>query len=249
MRILLVSDLHYSLRQLDWVVGSSVDFDLVVVAGDSLDVSSDVPLDVQTEVMLSYAQRLHATGATVISSGNHDLTGEDSNGERAALWMAQVGSSGASTDGDALQVGDVLVTVCPWWDGPEGRAGVEAQFVTDVRNRPEWWLWTYHWPPAGSPTCWTGSRDYGDPDVLGWIQAYQPDVVLAGHVHQSPFTQGGSWADRVGRTWVLNAGRQMGPEPAHIIVDLTERRATWLSQAGTEAVDLDSDSLPARTAI
>ncbi len=35
MRILLVSDLHYALPQLDWVVRVGPDFDLVVIAGDS----------------------------------------------------------------------------------------------------------------------------------------------------------------------------------------------------------------------
>ena len=33
MRILLVSDLHYALPQLDWVVRVGPDYDLVVVAG------------------------------------------------------------------------------------------------------------------------------------------------------------------------------------------------------------------------
>ena len=83
MRILLVSDLHFSLRQLDWVVGSAGEFDGVVLAGDSLDISSTVPLEVQCEVIVSYAERLQASGPVVISSGNHDLTGEDANGERS----------------------------------------------------------------------------------------------------------------------------------------------------------------------
>src|SRR5262249_25737437 len=42
MRGLLVSDLHYALRQFDWVQAAARRFDLVVVAGDSLDISSYV---------------------------------------------------------------------------------------------------------------------------------------------------------------------------------------------------------------
>ena len=52
MRILLVSDLHYRLPQLDWLVGAAPEFDLVVMAGDHLDISSSVSLDAQTIVVL-----------------------------------------------------------------------------------------------------------------------------------------------------------------------------------------------------
>ena len=54
MRLLLVSDLHYSLPQLDWVVGASSSFDVVAVVGDSLNISSPVPLDVQSVVVQRY---------------------------------------------------------------------------------------------------------------------------------------------------------------------------------------------------
>ncbi len=42
MRILVVSDLHYTLRQLDWVASVAADHDLLVVAGDHLDIASIV---------------------------------------------------------------------------------------------------------------------------------------------------------------------------------------------------------------
>jgi predicted phosphodiesterase len=34
MRILLTSDLHYKLRQYDWLLGAGTGFDAVVIAGD-----------------------------------------------------------------------------------------------------------------------------------------------------------------------------------------------------------------------
>ena len=42
MRCLLVSDLHYVLKQFDWVLGTAEQFDVVVVAGDHIDISSSV---------------------------------------------------------------------------------------------------------------------------------------------------------------------------------------------------------------
>ena len=109
------------------------------------------------------------------------------------------------------------------------------------------WVWLYHWPPIGSPTCWTGRRDYGDPDLREWIEEFQPDIVHAGHVHESPFKSDGSWMDRIGSTWVFNAGHQIGKVPAYIELDLSERRARWNSIMGTETLDLRELVAPDRT--
>ena len=247
MRILLVSDLHYNLPQLDWVVGAGPDYDLVVVAGDSLNIASPVPLDAQSVVLLNYLGLLDEATTVAVSSGNHDLTGPDAAGEQSALWLAEARTAGIPTDGDSLDLGDTLVTICPWWDGPVGRQEVADRLAADAARRPAHWVWVYHWPPLGSPTCWTGRKDYGDPDVLGWIGEFGPDVVLTGHVHQAPSTEVGSWADRIGGTWVFNAGTQIGKVPARVEVDLGEGTARWVSIMGVERCDLSDAAAPART--
>jgi Icc-related predicted phosphoesterase len=247
MRILLVSDLHYSLPQLDWVVAASPSFDVVALAGDSLNLSSPVPLDAQSVVVDRYLDLIAASTLLVVSSGNHDLTGPDQAGEQSALWLHERRKAGIRTDGDSVLVGDTRLTVCPWWDGPVGRAEVVTQLATDAGRRADTWVWLYHWPPLGSPTCWTGRRDYGDADLREWIAEYQPDMVLTGHVHQAPFQSDGSWVDRIGKTWVFNAGHQIGKVPAFIELDLTTRQAKWSSIMGSESVDLRAAVAPART--
>jgi Icc-related predicted phosphoesterase len=247
VRILLVSDLHYTLRQFDWVVGTSPAFDLVVIAGDHLDISSSVALDAQIVVVLRYLALLQQTGGLAVSSGNHDLTGPDANGEQAALWLDAARVAGVPTDGDSRLVGDTLITVCPWWDGPVGRKMVAAQLARDAARRPARWIWVYHWPPHGSPTCWTGRRHYGDEALGGWIDEHRPDVVLTGHVHDPPFKPDGGWADRIGTTWVFNAGRQIGPIPTRVELDLDEQRATWVSLLGSEEISLLEPATPPRS--
>ena len=247
VHILLVSDLHYSLPQLDWVVAAAPSYDLVVVAGDTLDFRSTVPLDAQSEVVLHYLALLRSVAQVVVASGNHDLTGPDRDGEQSALWLADPRMVGIPTDGSSLAVDDTLLTVCPWWDGPVGRARVAAQMGADAVRRPRHWLWVYHWPPSGSTTSWTGSRDYGDADLRGWIDEHRPDIVLAGHVHESPFRPDGSWADRIGDTWVFNPGHQIGAVPVHIELDLDGGWARWSSILGAEEVDLGAGTVPERT--
>jgi Icc-related predicted phosphoesterase len=247
VRILLVSDLHYSLPQFDWVVRAAPSFDLVVLAGDQLDINSTVSLNAQAVVILQYLLLLHSSGHVAVSSGNHDLTGPDAQGEQAALWLAEARAAGVPTDGESLLIGDTLVTICPWWDGPAGRAALEVQLAADATRRPARWVWVYHWPPLGSPTCWTGKRHYGDADLVGWIDQHRPDLVLTGHVHEPPFKPNGAWADRIGDTWVFNAGHQIGPVPARIEIELTAGSASWKSLLGEEDLRLADTAAPRRT--
>ena len=247
MRILLVSDLHYSLPQFDWVVAASPSFDVVAVAGDSLNINSAVPLSAQSVVVHRYLTLIADATQLVVSSGNHDLTGPDVRGEQSALWLRDLDAGSLRTDGSALVLDETLITVCPWWDGPSGRVDVVNQLRVDADRRPAHWVWLYHWPPIGSPTCWTGRRDYGDPDLREWIEEFQPDIVHAGHVHESPFKSDGSWMDRIGNTWVFNAGHQIGKAPAFIELDLRAQRARWNSIMGSETLDLRVAVAPART--
>ena len=73
MRLLLVADLHYSLPQFDWVLDIASDFDVVVMAGDHLDLASLVDGRAQSIVVRKYFDRLRAKTKLVVCSGNHDL--------------------------------------------------------------------------------------------------------------------------------------------------------------------------------
>lgn len=240
MKCLLVSDLHYTLKQFDWLHAVAERFDLLVLAGDHLDISSAVPADAQIVVILKYLKRLAERTRVIVCSGNHDLNARNAGGERVAGWMARVRDIGVPVDGDFLELDGVTITVCPWWDGPASCAEVGAQLSRDSARRAGRWIWVYHSPPDESPVSWAGQRHFGDAELLRWIRTYQPDVVLTGHIHQSPFRAGGSWVDQIGSTWVFNAGRQIGPCPAHVIIDLGEAAATWFSLAGQEVVRLDA---------
>jgi Icc-related predicted phosphoesterase len=250
VRTLLVSDLHYALKQFDWVHGVADRFDLVVIAGDSLDVSSAVALGAQIVVVSKYLRRVGARTRLVTSSGNHDLNARGADGERVATWLAKDRVPGVLTDGDYAEIGDTSITVCRWWDGPLGRDEIGRQLARDAARRKGRWIWVYHAPPDRSPVSWTGSTYYGDAELMEWIETHRPDVVLSGHVHQSPFRRGGSWADRIGDTWVFNAGREMAPEPAHVVFDTAARTACWTSTLGEQVLRLDEPfERPAASAV
>lgn len=227
MRILLASDLHYRLPHLDWLVGAAEDVDVVALAGDLADIVSPVPHDVQVVVLDEYLQRIAGRARLVVASGNHDLDGPGEDGEQVAGWLRRVVGDRLHADGTSVDVGDLRFTVCPWWDGPLSRQRVADQLAAAAVDRPSRWVWVYHSPPAGTPLCRDGRREFPDHDLAGWIEQYQPDAVLCGHIHQAPWVDGGSWNARLGRTWVFNAGKQRGPVPAHITLDLAAGTADW----------------------
>ncbi len=240
MRLLLVSDLHYTLKQYDWVTDVADRFDVVVIAGDHLDIAGFADTKAQIVVLTKVLRAIAGKTRLIASSGNHDLNGFNSVEEKVARWLLRTRSAGVVGDGDVVDVADHRITVCPWWDGPRTRDLVGEQLARDGADRHGAWIWVYHAPPADSPLSWTGSKHFGDEALVAWIGEHRPDIVLTGHVHQAPFRNGGSWADRIGSTWVFNAGRQIGPVPAHVVVDTDARRAMWYSLAGNEVVDLDA---------
>ena len=240
MRLLLVADLHYSLPQFDWVLSSADAFDVVVMAGDHLDLASIVDGRAQSVVVQKYFSRLRAKTRVLICSGNHDLDAKNESGEKVANWLSGSQPEEVLSDGKSIVIDGALFTACPWWDGPIVKAGIGAQLAEAAAQRQGRWIWLHHAPPAKSPTSWGGDRYFGDVELREWIEQYRPDMVLSGHVHQSPFVKDGSWVDRIGPTWVFNAGQQFGAPPAHIVIDTDEGEALWFSAAGAEFIRLDA---------
>ena len=235
MRALLVSDLHYDLRKLDWVLAEAEGVDLLAVAGDILDIASGVPLDAQIVVALEYLARFAERTTTVACSGNHDLDSRTEADEKMTRWITEARRDGVHVDGDTVEVGDWLVTACAWWEGPDTLAALQGSLDAAAQRRRGPWLWVYHGPPEG-PLAWTGSKFFGDPELPQLLERHHPEVVLCGHIHQAPFVAGGAWFDRIGATTLFNAGYQRGNIPAHVFLDLDESTASWWSTEGEDDV-------------
>jgi hypothetical protein len=46
---------------------------------------------------------------------------------------------------------------------------------------------------------------------------------------------------------VFNAGRQIGPVPCHVEIDLARGTAEWRSMMGSESLDLGAERAPERS--
>lgn len=228
MRLLFVADLHYTLKQFDWLLSQASSYDAVAIGGDLLDLSSPLDFDVQIAVVERYLERIRSRTSLIVSSGNHDGDARNDADESIALWLKEIPRNGIFVDGDSVMFGDTLVTICAWWDGPVSKGEVEAQLARDAAKPKKRWIWIHHAPPSETAVCWSGKKELGDQVLLTWIKNYHPDAVLSGHVHLAPFyTPRGSWVDQHGSTWVFNPGRQIGSEPTSIILDLESMTVEW----------------------
>src|SRR5258706_4995047 len=119
MRCLIVADLHYSLPQFDWLLSAAAQFDLVIFAGDALDISSAVDFRAQILVVRKYLTRLAGLTRVILCSGNHDLDERNADGEKIARWIGDMRDLGIACDGDSLVICDTLFPVWPWSDWPQ----------------------------------------------------------------------------------------------------------------------------------
>jgi calcineurin-like phosphoesterase family protein len=189
-------------------------------------------------VLSTYLSTLAEHALVLVSSGNHDLDGPGANGEQVAGWLHRVADERVVVDGASVDVDGTRFTVCPWWDGSLTRDEVGAQLAAAAVDRPGRWVWVYHSPPAGTVLCRDGRREFPDHDLAAWIEQYQPDVVICGHIHQAPWAKGGSWHARLGRTQVFNAGKQIGHVPPHITFDTDAGTAHWFGVFDSETIAL-----------
>lgn len=241
MKLLCTADIHYRLPQLDWLLEQAATVDVVVIPGDHLQVIGAAPLEVQIVVVTKYLEQLAERAVVLASSGNHDLDGPGDTGEQATQWLRDLASDRLIVDGSSTDLDDVRFTVCPWWDGPLTRDAVDAQLRGAAVDRPDRWVWVYHSPPADSPLCVAGpAKQFPDPDLAAWIDEHHPDLVICGHIHQAPWVDGGGWIDRRGSTWLINAGHQPGPMPAHVVIDLDDGTAEWVALPDRQVVELST---------
>jgi Icc-related predicted phosphoesterase len=238
VKILVVADIHYALPQFDWVLEAAPKYDAVIIAGDLLDTNSFVDPGTQIVVVLKYLKRLRERTRLLVCSGNHDLDAIGPGGEKQALWMADIKHMSIPSDGDTLMFDDTLISICAWWDGPATQKEIGTELELAAGRRTGRWIWIYHAPPPDSPISWSGQRHYGDAALVGWIAQHAPDLVISGHVHEAPFVRNGSWVDRIGDTWLFNAGKQIGDVPTSIVIDTDAMEAAWFSLEGAESVKL-----------
>jgi Icc-related predicted phosphoesterase len=239
MKFLITSDHHYNLKQFDWLEKVSGDFDGLIIAGDLLNIGSNLDLNVQILVISKYLKRISDKTQLLVCSGNHDGNEKNDSNEFIAPWLKKLKSPSLHVDCDNIGFDDYFFTIFPWWDGKNTKAELSNQFVKANKVNKKHWIWIYHSPPENSPTSWNGKRFIGDDFLNKCIEEYEPLLVITGHIHESPFKPDGSWFDKIGKTHVINAGNYISDIPPHMILDTDNMNIEWHSLAGSETLEMN----------
>ena len=241
MKILVVSDIHYSLKQYDWLATHAGAYDLIIIAGDLMELASAVGSDTQAAVVEQYFRRICEKTPLVVCSGNHDLV-EEFDGSRSTEWLEEISIPGLVVDRNAYEDESIRILSLPWWQSDEERERAAEWLAGQQReNEGKPVFWVHHAPPLGAKTSWNGKRDLGDKTLVEWIRNYSPTLVVSGHVHNAPYySPEGSWIDHVGDTTVTNGGRQIGDKPATLEVEVENGHLVWCGMEGCQ-----EQSLPA----
>lgn len=240
LKLLVTSDIHYNLRQFDWLLQTANRYDCLIIAGDLLNVAGYLELELQITVVSEYLRKLSGLTQVAVCSGNHDGETKNRFGEYTAAWLQSIRSKSLLVDGQCLQTNGALLSVCAWWDGARSRAEMAQMLEKHSRLPHSQWMWAHHEPPDQCRVSWTGKRHGGDKFLNPLIQRYSPTVVFSGHIHTAPFYQAGGWIDRVHNSWVCNPGNQPGPVPTTIQLDLKTMTAIFDCNEGREIAELNA---------
>ena len=157
MRCLVVADLHYSLPQFDWLLAAAPQFDVVIFAGDALDIGSFVDFRAQILVVKKYLSLLSGMTWVHFCSGNHDLDERSAEGEKMRAGSARSANSASP----ATVMNSPSATCTPRCvrggtgrgeeppRSPASRRGSRTGATLDP---------AHHAPRANSPTSWGGKR-------------------------------------------------------------------------------------------
>ena len=213
MRILHVADLHARWDWYDWLARQSSEFDLVVIAGDLVDMLDDRTLPEQTRRVSGWVRAF--PGKLLICSGNHDVFLEQSidASVTSPRWIQDLASDRVVVDGASVQCGPLRFEVVPWGGVPTLRVPTDIVIA--------------HCPPSGGKTALThddpvGFGDLELADVLTQAQ-HSPWLILGGHNHAPR-----RWYAQVPgtRCWSLVPGCRPDVDvPLHLIVDTDKMRA------------------------
>ncbi len=225
-----------NLKQFEWLAQEAEFVDLVVIAGDLLQLGHSCEKPEQIEQLRPLLKRIRDRCPLLLSSGNHDGDTLNNAKEEYANWIEALALEFTQTSD--FENGKYRFTTCPWWNGPTTREAMLDEICNEQPSEDSIWIWIHHAPPRGSKTAWTLKGDAGDPFLLKLIGRYQPAFVFCGHVHSAPFYADGAWNERIGKTWVFNPGKQIGEIPCHIRIDLAQRSARYSSMEGVETLNL-----------
>lgn len=169
-------------------------------------------------------------------SGNHETPiGIDPSKEKG--WTARLRHPSVIGDLETKAFTDAtgesfLVSSIPFCHPckPGWENAVEALLTDGWKERSclGWcpWIVLGHEPPVHTQVARGPTGTGGSQQIRDWIEQFQPDYFLCGHLHLAPAY--GSYRSELGQCQCVNAGRIEGATvPSHAIIDTLDKRISY----------------------
>jgi predicted MPP superfamily phosphohydrolase len=217
VKIIHLADLHLQHSWFDWVASRTMDYDLLVLAGDLQNAFSNSGMHDQARAVTRWLLTLPIP--TVLCSGNHDYWTSHPRGPvdelAEAAWLTNLRGKKPiiAVDGDVIVFGRCRIMASGWLQVPDTRG--HADIVVS------------HAPPAGCDcACDTNGVNLGDPHLWPALQRTPPTLLLSGHIH-APRQNACFWPPHDPASLVLVPGcDEQSPEPNFWSIDTTTKVAT-----------------------
>jgi len=226
MKIIITADLHYREQWFRWLSDRAVDYDLVCIAGDLLDMFCMEQRVLQTQTVSRWIRVLAKLTRVAICSGNHDDAGRQISVDRAPVyeWLGALGKEpNIITDGVTRVVNDLIVTTVPYHCSKEQKSVWLDRGSSVRRQRGNRWLVLHHVPPRTGPDSTGEEREAAE-----LLRTYRPGYFVSGHSHQYPYFEDSSWPQMMDGVRVLVPGQLMAAAfPNHIFLNTESGEFRW----------------------
>lgn len=238
MRVLHVTDLHFSKPWFEWLLRNAIRYDLVCISGDLFDLcgpefihnDGGEVIAQQSEWLTDWMRAYVKETPTPLAlcSGNHD----DLGWAVAIRFLFPKGKILSDQSSEILDLrGQKLVVSClPYFGDDE----VSQTLLEGDRLRHEHgakWIVLSHEPPfLVEPVCTIFGEEahrqlHGVEELLA---EHRPDYVLSGHIHELPYGRVGDCWRPFQNTTLLNPGQNdEAAIPNFIEFDPFTHRAAW----------------------
>jgi hypothetical protein len=243
MRLLLTAELGLNPRWFKWLDEEGKNYDMVVVAGDFINVFHSETLNTQILKAKAFLRSLARKTRVAISSGNHDTVDEIVAPPRGPVpsWIAALDSiSALVSDGRTCLIRQqLLVTTLSYISTADRKRCWLAEGAQLRQSTGLPWLVIHHHPPTFSGTA--GPEELSAGNLL---KEFGPTLWLAGRFFHQAHPQGFTWMQTIEGSVVLNISQRgtaaetgEAAFPNHIILDMGKgvvRWNPWGSSAGEE---------------
>jgi predicted phosphodiesterase len=225
MRILHVSDLHNTRPWFSWVQTNALQYDLIVISGDFLDIfapSIDAkisPLVPQIQFVAHWLASFPFPQRLLICPGNHDILPlPPEHPLSGSKWLYEASKHILLPSNTAKEL--------------PSHYAVSAAFGEPIllpkTTKPL--LLLNHAPAMHTSLAKDHLGDFGDPELFSLLPNFLPGtIVFSGHVHDAKH-----WHLKTGAVNCFNPGVCTGQSvPNHIVIDTKLNRATLYGWGNT----------------